>query len=95
MATTTEFESWIDNNVEDINDAYCLKQAIENRENWGSYDVSVNGDKIFVKAFDETLMLASVKAQETFLSMLEQQFADEGLDIESTYDFYRQMEKDD
>lgn len=39
------------------------------------------------------LMLASVKAQDTFLSTLEQRFADEGLDIESTYEFYRQMEK--
>ncbi len=89
---TTDFETWMDDNVENIEDAFCLKQAIEN---WGSYDITTKDDKIFVTATDETLMLASIKAQETFLSMLKKRFADEGLDIESTYEFYRQMEKDD
>lgn len=92
---TTEFNSWIEDNVENIEEAYNLKQAIENRETWGSYDVSAKDDKIFITAFGETLMLASIKAKETFLSMLEQRFSEDGLDIDSTYEFYRQVAKDD
>lgn len=91
----TDFEDWMDNNVENIEDAFCLRQCILNNENYGSYDISSNGEKKFIKAFDETLLLASIKAQETFLDMLESRYADEGLDIESTYEFYRQMAKND
>lgn len=92
---TTEFNDWIDDNVENIEDAFCLEQCILGNENYGSFDISSKGDKKFIKAFGDTLMIASIKAQETFLEILEERFADEGLDIESTYEFYRQMAKDD
>lgn len=92
---TTDFDQWIGDNVSDIEDAYCLKHSIENRENWGNYDIITKSDKVFVTAFNETLMLASIKAQETFLSILETRFADLGLDIDSSYEFYCQMKKDD
>lgn len=95
MKTITDFESWLDNNVETIEDAYCLQQAILNKENYGSYDFSSNGEKYFIKAFAEPLMLASIKARDTFLSMLEKRYAYEGLSLESSYDYNRQMEKDD
>jgi predicted RNA methylase len=93
--TTTDFENWIENNVEDIEDAFCLRQCVLNNEPYGSYEISSRDGKKFIKAFDETLMIASVKAEETFLNILEDRFADEGLDIDSTYEFKRQMEKDD
>ncbi len=40
-------------------------------------------------------MLASIKAEETFLSMLENRYSEDGLDIETLYDFNRSMEDDD
>lgn len=93
--TTTDFDQWMEDNVEGIEDAFCLEQAIRNQEHVGSFDVKVKGDRLFVEAFGDTLMIAGAKAQETFLSMLENKYSDEGLSIESTYDFKRQMEKND
>ncbi len=92
---TTDFDTWISANVETLEDAFCVKQCIENVENIGSYDIKTNGDKKFITAFDETLMIASEKSQETFLNMLEDRFSDGELDIETLYEFNRQMEKDD
>lgn len=95
MATITDFNDWMQMYVEDINDAFCVKDAIDNEYSCGGFDVKRNGDKLFVECYGDTLMLASEKAKETFLSMLEARYADEGLDIESTYEYYRQMSKDD
>ncbi len=96
MSTITDFDLWIADNVDDIEDAYCLQQAILNNENWGSYEVKGSPDKMFVTGVgDDTLMLASTKAREAFLSTIEARYADEGLDFESAYNFYRAMSKND
>ncbi len=92
---TTDFDTWISENVNNLEDAYCLRQSILNDENIGSFEISAKDGKKFVKAFGETLMLASIKAKETFLSMLENRYSEDGLDIETLYDFNRLMEKDD
>ena len=55
-----------------------------------------NGTKYFLKSVecDDTLMLASEKARQTFLSIIETEYC-EGMDIEGYYAYHHAMEKDD
>lgn len=91
----TDFDAWMEAYVEDIEDAFCVKDAILNEYSCGPFDVKRNGERLFIYTCGDTLMLANDKAKETFLSMLENRYADEGWDIETTYEYRRQMEKDD
>lgn len=95
MATITDFGVWMACYVENAEDALCAKQAVESRESYGVYSISENNGKLFMKAWGDTLMLASPKAVGTFVEMLEAKFAHEGLSLEATCDYDRAVSKDD
>ncbi len=88
---TTDFDTWISENVQNLEDAFCLKRCIEDDDDIGSYDIKSDGDRKFIKAFGETLMIANQKSQATFLKMLESRFSDGELNIQTIYEFKRQM----
>lgn len=88
---TTDFENWIDNNVENVEDAYNLEQCILSKDTMGAYNYAENKGQIFITAFDAPLRIATDKAKETFLSMLKCRYAAEGTSLEAVYESYRQM----
>ena len=51
--------------------------------------------KIKANHIDDTLMLASEKAREAFLSLIHSRYCDPELDIESWYQYSRNMAKVD
>ena len=99
MATTTDFDTWLEENVDgtDYNDVYSIFQAVNNLTDMGGFEVKKNSNgRIFVSngLSDETLMISSDAAKETFLKMIEDKYC-EDMDIEGYYTFHRAMERDD
>lgn len=95
MATITDFDAWLMCYVENSEEALCLKGVVESRRSSDGYDISENSGKLFVKAWGDTLMLASPRAIETFLSILESRYAHEGLSLDETCDYDRAISKND
>ena len=101
MATITDFNSWLSCiDLTDYNDVYSLYRTVTDLDEYGSFvirkTVRGNDSAYFLKSSecDDTLMLASEKAKETFLYHLEQKFCGD-MDMEGWYDFKRAMDKDD
>jgi hypothetical protein len=99
MATITEFDAWFDMaDLDDHEEVYSLYRAVSGRDEMGMYKCDVNNGKYFVTAdhVDDTLMLASDKALNAFLSEIESRFgiSDFG-DIEGWYGYKRAMAKSD
>ena len=99
MATVTDFDTWLEENVDgtDYNDVYSIYQAVNDVTNMGGFEVKKNPQgRIFVSNgfSDETLMIASDAAKETFLKMIEDKYC-EDMGIEGYYAFHHAMEKDD
>ena len=99
IMATTDFEMWLDGtDLSDFNDVYALYHSVAGIEDWGSYK-TVRGrgvEQFIVTAADndESLLLASNKARDTFLKKIEDDYC-EGMDIEGYYGFHHAMEKDD
>ena len=94
---TTDFDVLLDN-VEDLEDAYCLDQTIRTESNYGNYNIEYQGELMIIKSdiLDDELILASETAKEYFLDLLEKKWASEpGMSISISYDVKRAMEKDD
>ena len=99
MATVTDFDTWLEENVDgtDYNDVYSIYQAVNDVTDMGGFEVKKNPQgRIFVSNgfSDETLMIASDAAKETFLKMIEDKYCDD-IGIEGYYAFHHAMEKDD
>lgn len=97
---TTDFNSWLFCHVipTDYIDVYDCYMAIHDKEGNYRFDVKNNVEqgKLFVTPVgsDDTLMIASEKARQTILNMIEGKYCD-GMDIESYYAFHEAMERDD
>ena len=97
--TTTDFETWLEDNVDgtDYNEVYSIYQAVNDVADMGCFEVKKNPQgRIFVdNGFsDDTLMIASDAAKETFLKMIEDKYC-EDMGIEGYYAFHHAMDKDD
>lgn len=90
------FQQWIDDNVEDLDSAYELLQAITFSDRYGAYWVIRDRNKIIVKGpQDRKLYLNTYSDKQYFISLLEQRFSKDGLTIEEQHDFNQAMAKDD
>ncbi len=98
MATITNFNDWLDDNVDgnDYNDVYSIYHAVSEESDFGGFEVSKNSSgRLFVSGpGEDTLMISTEKAIETFLKTIESRYCDE-MDIEGYYYFHHAMEKDD
>lgn len=99
MATITDFEQWLDENVDgnDYIDVYSVYCTVNEGMGQGGYEIKKNqsNGRLFVTGPGEnTLMIASDKAKEAFLKMIEDRYC-EDMDIEGYYAFHHAMEKDD
>lgn len=99
MSTITDFDLWLEQADPDhIEEIYCLYHAVADKENWGLYQCKTSDDgKVFIKGdhTEDTLMLASPKAVDAFLSLIEKKYVDSDLEIEGWYAYHRAMEKND
>jgi len=94
MATTTSFEEWLDAaDPDDFEIIYALYQAVSERETYDPWQISMNRDRLFVKCgfTKDTLMLASEKACNSFLSLISKKYCGDFDDIESWYGYERNM----
>lgn len=101
MPTTTDFSAWLSCiDLSDYNDVWSLYHTVSDLSNYSSFEITekktANEARYFLKSVecDDTLMLASEKARQTFLAMIEDGYC-EGMDIEGYYDYHHAMEKDD
>lgn len=99
MGTITDFNIWLEQAVpEDFEEVYCLYHAVKDKENYGLYECKKSADgKLFIEAnhIEDTLMLASQKAIDSFLHLIESRYVEPGMTIEGWYEFHRGMAKND
>lgn len=98
MATTTDFQEWLDNlDDTDIEDIYNLYESIAHKTQMGSFKCSENNGRLFVTNGDnnQTLMLASDLAANTFLKKLDKDYGGDFGWVGGHYEFVRSMRKDD
>ncbi len=98
MATTTDFQEWLDNldetDIEEINNLY---ESITHKTQMGAFKCSVNNDRYFVTNGDndQTLMLASELAKDTFLKKLDKEYGGDFGWVGGHWEFVRSMRKND
>lgn len=96
----TDFSAWLAcMDLSDYEDIYSLYRSVEECETYGSFDTQIakgsnNGWIVKATYIDESLHLASEKAKNTFLSMIEKRYF-KGMDAEGWYTYMRAIEKDD
>ena len=94
MATTTDFNKWLEAaDPDDFEIIYALYQAVEERETNDPWQISLKGEKTFMTCgfAQDTLMLASEKARNSFLSLILNKYCGDFGDIESWYGYERNM----
>lgn len=98
--TTKDFSEWlICMDLSDYEDIYSLYRSVEECETYGSFETQIakgsnNGWIVKATYIDESLHLASEKAKNTFLSMIEKRYFN-GMDVEGWYAYNKAMQKDD
>lgn len=98
--TTKDFSEWlVCMDLSDYEDIYSLYRSVEECETYGSFDTQIakgsnNGWIVKATYIDESLHLASEKAKNTFLSMIEKRYF-KGMDAEGWYAYNKAMQKDD
>lgn len=96
MATTTDFEEWIEAvDPDDYEEIYALYNVVKDEEGEMGFSCSRKGEQLFItysqyKGPNETLLISSEKAKEYFLKWYEKKFCKE-MDIESWYGMERAM----
>ena len=98
MATTNDFQDWLDNlDDTDIEEIYNLHESITHKTQMGSFKSSENNGRLFVTNGDnnQTLMLASELAVKTFLKKLNKNYGGDFGSVVGHYEFVRSMRKDD
>jgi len=94
MATTTDFQEWLDNlDDNDIEDIYCLYESIVGVTEIGGFKCSQKNGMLFIQTVDndQTLMLASGKAIKAFLDKLDNEFGGDFGWVGGHHDFVRAM----
>lgn len=93
---STDFILYL-NDVEDLEDAYFLDQAIRTESDFGYYNCKKNGERLFIYCYkwSEPLLIASDKAKKKFLNDLEKRWCKEGDSINWKYDFEQALKKND
>lgn len=98
MATITDFEDWLEEAIDgiDYSNVYNLYHTILDEADYGGFQITKRNGMWFVKSWDceDTLMIASEKARDTLLSIIEDKYC-EDMDIEGYYAFHSAMDKDD
>lgn len=77
MATTTDFQEWLDNLDEtSIEEIYCLYESVVGVTQMVGFNCSQNNGRLFIKTDqnDSTQMLASGKAVKAFLDKLDSEY---------------------
>ena len=99
MATTTNFNDWIDNlSEQDIDDIYNLYESVRQTTDMGGFKTTQNEreQKFVTSDFNEyTLMLANDRAETAFLNVLDYRFGGDFGWVGGHWDFVRNMRKDD
>jgi hypothetical protein len=98
MATTTDFQEWLDNLEDnDIEDIFCLYDSIVCVSEMGGFKCSQKNGMLFIQSGDndQTLMLASGKAVKAFLDKLDKEYGGEFGWVGGHYNFVQAMRKDD
>lgn len=98
MATTTDFQEWLDNlDDNDIEDIFCLYESIVGVTEIGGFKCTPKNGMLFIQSGDndQTLMLASGKAVKAFLDKLDNVYGGEFGWVGGHYDFIRAMRKGD
>ena len=85
--------------LSDYEDIYSLYRSVEECETYGSFETQIakgsnNGWIVKATYIDESLHLASEKAKNTFLSMIEKRYFND-MDAEGWYAYNKAMQKDD
>ncbi|MFJ1429344.1 hypothetical protein ACILE2_00885 [Capnocytophaga canimorsus] len=97
---TTNFESWLDNFVDDHHDVYCIYRSVYDIDEYGpcktQEKTTKKGNKQYFVSYSngEILLLATEKAYKCFLKHLSNKYS-KGDNIEDWYDFKCAVEKDD
>lgn len=93
---STDFDLYL-RDVEDLEDAYFLDQAIRTESDFGHYDCKKNGERLFISSYkwSEPLLIASDKAKKKFLNDLEKRWTEEGESVSLRYDFEQALQKND
>ena len=99
MEPTTDFESWLDGiELEDHEEVYSLYRSVRDCDEYGLFSVKPahGADSWIVTAShsDQPLRLASTKARDAFLGLLERSHCGD-LDMEGWYAYKQAMAKDD
>ena len=98
--TTKDFSEWlVCMDLSDYEDIYSLYRSIEECDTYGSFETQIakgsnNGWIVKATYIDESLHLASEKAKNTFLSMIEKRYFN-SMDVEGWYAYNKAMQKDD
>ena len=98
--TTKDFSEWlVCMDLSDYEDIYSLYRSVEECETYGSFETQIakgsnNGWIVKATYIDESLHLASEKAKNTFLSMIEKRYFND-MDAEGWYAYNKAMQKDD
>lgn len=98
MATTTDFQEWLDNlDDNDIENIYFLYESVVGETEMGGFKCTNNHGKVFIKNGDndQTLMLVSGKAVKAFLDKLNREYGGDFGSVGGHYEFVRSMRKDD
>lgn len=100
MAVATDFEAWLElADPDGYEEVYALYMAVLDVEEFGLYKCSKseNGDQWFITGnhIENKLMLSGDKARETFLSLIKSRYCDLEMEIESWYQYERNMAKTD
>jgi hypothetical protein len=92
--STNVFETWLEaNDPEGYDEIYSLHMAVDRREDWGPWKVTIKDDKTFVNSPFSTLQLLSEKARQAFLAEVDAlRGTDNELDIESWYHYHRNID---
>lgn len=97
---TTDFQGWLGQvPLEEHDDVYSLYHSVSKCEEWGMFKTqsAKGGDERWIvscRGCDDSLLLASTLAKETFLNHIEKAYC-EDLTIEGWYAYKKAMEKGD
>lgn len=96
MDTSTDFIIFL-NEIEDLEEAFCLDQTIRTGSDYGYYHYKEKDGKIFITSdsWNDTLMLANEKSKDYFLHLLEKEWSKDNIQLEVYYEMMRQMSKED
>ena len=98
MSTHSDFDLWLDSiDLTNYDDIYSLYRAVSDEKDCGMFECQKNGEKLFIKSSntDDVLFLASEKAKNYFIEIIQKRFVDSEMSIDGWYEFKKAMGKED